>query len=58
MKVNKQLKLNPVERGNDKWFKPAKYPKSVYVCPLCHLPETEHVYEMECDCWDESGETK
>lgn len=43
---------NPERRETERWFKPAVYPSSVYVCPLCELPETEGVYEYECDCWD------
>lgn len=40
----------PFEQG--RWFKPAEYPCDVYVCPLCELPETENIYEYECNCWD------
>jgi hypothetical protein len=42
---------NPERRETERWFKPATYPNNVYVCPLCELPETEGIYEYECDCW-------
>lgn len=44
---------NPVAEEDGRWFKSAEYPEDIYVCPLCELPETDGIYEQECDCWDE-----
>lgn len=51
--VNTDYELdNPDGEQCGRWFKPADYPPDTCVCPLCRLPETEGVYEIECDCWD------
>lgn len=53
MRINTDYKLdNPETMQSGRWFQLAEYPPDVYVCPLCDLPETEGVYEHECDCWD------
>lgn len=44
---------NPEGYSEGRWFKSPEYPVDVYVCPLCLLPETEGIYEFECDCWDD-----
>lgn len=49
---------NPLDlEPNKNWFRPATYPAGVCVCPLCALPETSGVYEVECHCWDKPAET-
>ena len=52
------LKSNPRNRLEGDWFKPAKYPEDVFVCPLCGRPETTGVYKKECHCWDDQKKSE
>jgi hypothetical protein len=54
MRVNQDryYEENPEFYIEGRWFKLPEYPPDVFVCPLCKLPETDGIYEFECDCWD------
>ena len=56
--IGGKVEKNPLERSSGRWFQLAQYPEGVIVCPFCHLPETDRVYERECQCWDRGDEVE